>query len=108
MRFVHNFPKGIADSMFKKCSQNHKHQTVIGSSPGHGSRAIISQAYAKVLCEEVARVLRRAIRSQEQENDTGLRLVSETDSDAYQQKYMKSHGDDLRPTSKDIRSLERD
>jgi len=108
MHCVHNFPKGIAESMFKKCSKNREHQTIIGSSPGYGSRAIISQAYPQVLCEDVARVLRRAIQSREPEDDIGLPSMSKTNSDVPQQKNITFHTDALRPTTNDVKSLEKD
>ena len=43
--------------MCKRCTEEHQHQVIIGNAPGHGSRAVISQASPEDLCYEFAEVV---------------------------------------------------
>ena len=43
--------------MCKRCPDDHQHQAIEGSAPGHGSRAVISQAYPEDFCCEFAELV---------------------------------------------------
>ena len=43
MSFLHNIPMKLFSEIVKRCRGDHEHQQIIGATPGHGSRAVLSQ-----------------------------------------------------------------
>jgi hypothetical protein len=59
MSFLHNIPMHIFATMIRRCTGNHEHQQIIGSAPGYGSRAVISQAYPMTFCKQLVRTIEK-------------------------------------------------
>ena len=62
MSFLHNLAMGFFGDMVKRCSNDHVHQQIIGSTPGFGSRAVLSQVYPWTFCQKLAQVFRQTQR----------------------------------------------
>ena len=57
MSFLHNVPMELFSNVIRRCRREHEHQRIEGASPGHGSRAILSQVYPWSFCSKLAEVL---------------------------------------------------
>ena len=64
MSFLHNIPMSLFFDVVKTCPGTHQHQQIIGSAPGHGSRAILSQVYPVPFCRQLAGVLAKIKQTQ--------------------------------------------
>ena len=60
---LHNFPEGVLNPVFKRCSNNskkdptHYHQQLEGSAPGYGSRTKLAQVYPYRFCSTLIRCI---------------------------------------------------
>jgi hypothetical protein len=63
MSFLHNIPMTMFADLIKQCRGDHEHQQIVGSARGHGSRAVLSQAYPWTCCQKLASVLSQVVAS---------------------------------------------
>ena len=60
---LHNFPEGVLNPVFKRCSNKskkdptHYHQQLEGSAPGYGSRTKLAQVYPYRFCSTLIRCI---------------------------------------------------
>ena len=60
---LHNMPMSIVHRLIRRCDGKHEHQRISGSSPGHGSRAVLSQAYPWQFCTRLAGVIQAVLKA---------------------------------------------
>ena len=60
-----NLPHELKENVVKMCKKDHEHQTIVGSSRGFGSRAVMSQVYPMPVCKAMAKTLSRILYSGE-------------------------------------------
>ena len=60
---LHNFPSGAIDPIFVRCPnlekgfEEHQHQKIEKSAPGHGDRAALSQIYPMKFCRRLSKLI---------------------------------------------------
>ena len=73
MSFLHNIPMELFSRVIRRCRGDHEHQRIEGASPGHGSRAVLSQIYPWSFCKQLAEVITRL---QERFDNSSLQICS--------------------------------
>ena len=61
MSLLSNISHEFTEDVMRKCKRDHEHQTIIGSTRGFGSRAIVSQVYPMPFCKAVAETVHRLL-----------------------------------------------
>ena len=59
---LHNIPMNVFHRLVRRCDNKHEHQRITGSSPGYGSRAVISQVYPWQFCNQLAGVIKTLLK----------------------------------------------
>ena len=72
MYLMHNFPEGAIAPLFRKCKQDHEHQTIEGSAKGGGSRSSLSEVYPHRFCRLLARLLNKFLYGQSHTRTSSL------------------------------------
>ena len=79
MSLLSNISRELEEDVIKMCKRDHEHQTVVGSSRGFGSRAIISQVYPLPFCRAVAKTLLRLLHANESTAAPSVDVISDTE-----------------------------